>query len=157
MQDSTPAVDHLTTQRAAVHAMLMQEIPSDQFSLHSLEQQLADGVWCVDRERWTEGGKREGGSVILMFGALPESGWDVEFKLVATGPTVIEGRCVNNTLTALTVSPAERKGDIVLAGCGKKEGSVMNLLSTQGKPEEKKEKEEKKQRAVQRTLLPAAE
>ena len=50
----------------------------------------------------------------------------MDFKLLASGSTVIEGSCVNDTLVSLTVTPAERRSDVLVLGCTKMGGPVLH-------------------------------
>lgn len=58
---------------------------------------------------------------ILLFPALPKD-WDVSFKLHGPGGMVVAAKCVNNTVVQLDVVPASRRSDVVVVGCGGKEG-----------------------------------
>ena len=128
-QDSTPNEDHLSVLRTAMIAMVMQEVPAAKFDLGELRRNREEGgVYVVDEEAMREREEGEevgvGAPVILLFGALPQ-GWDVGFKMWASGGTVVEAQCTGGAVTALTVTPAARKKDVVLVGCTKMEGSVF--------------------------------
>jgi len=41
----------------------------------------------------------------------------VSFKLHAPRATIVEGRCVNGSITKLQVTPPSRKGDVRIMGC----------------------------------------
>lgn len=53
---------------------------------------------------------------IVLFPAWPSGEWNVEFKLLASKKTVIEGKCEDGKLKYLNVIPEERRKDIVFAG-----------------------------------------
>ena len=136
LQDSTPAADHYSVLRSATYAALLQEVSAAAFRLSALCSHSSGPVRALDADSLVARGRREedpaaragNGSVLLLFGAWPD-GWDADFKLWASGPTVIEGRCVNGTLTALTVSPEGRRSDVVLLGCTHTRGSVLERES----------------------------
>ncbi len=52
------------------------------------------------------------GDAIYLLPAWPKD-WDVDFKLHAPASTVVEGRVRDGKLTDLTVTPAERRADVV--------------------------------------------
>ena len=54
------------------------------------------------------------GDKIYLFPAWPAERWDVAFKLHLPGQTVIEGKLQRGQLTQLTVTPAERRRDVVV-------------------------------------------
>ena len=65
---------------------------------------------------------------LYLFAAWPEDmQWSVSFKLHAPGNTVVEGKCENNTLQWLRVTPQARSRDVVLLGCN---GSSARPLHT---------------------------
>jgi len=123
MQDSTPAVDHYSNLRTAVTAMLIQEVNSGLFSLSALEHQTAHttaphifNTTRIAQHDAVQPGSVWSSSVLLLFAGLP-SNWDFDIKLHVSGPALIEATCVNNSLTRLDVTPAERRSDVVVLGC----------------------------------------
>ena len=150
MQDSTPAEDHFSVMRTAVNAMLLQEVGAgmggvgvgvgsvggeglgEGVDVAELRRRLRRDVVVLNEvgakgegKRQVRAGEQVGQQrpVLLLFAAWPV-GWDVDFQLWASGPTVVSAQCVNDTLTQLTVTPPERKADVVLLGCTTRPGSV---------------------------------
>ena len=119
MQDSTPAADHYSVLRMAVHASMLQEVPHSHFSLDALRQQRGDQWLFVDEFGWKRRRPSDApasGTALLLFPTLP-LGWDVDVKLLASLNTTVWATCRNNTLERLIVSPLERKSDVLLLGC----------------------------------------
>ena len=57
---------------------------------------------------------------IVLFPAWPCDDWAVDFKLHAPGKTTVEGSYDGaGKLSNFTVSPKERRADVVFAGCVK--------------------------------------
>ena len=118
LQDSTPASDHYSVLRTAVNAVMIQEVPHQQFDIDALRRQRGE-QWAFMDEAGFRARQQQaaaGTTALLLFPTLPV-GWDAEFKLVASFNTTVWATCRNNTLQQLVVTPSERKSDVVLLGC----------------------------------------
>ena len=135
MQDATPAADHISVLRMAVQTALLQEIsqqafdirlitqPHKTFTIHTDSRTEADSRNSLPRRQHVSDRQATlvqrtpvSGSVLLLFPSLPAD-WDVDFKLWASGGTVVQATCTNNSLTRLVVTPTERMADVVLMNC----------------------------------------
>ena len=116
LQDSTPAADHYSVLRTAVHAVMIQEVPHSQFSIDALRRHRGERFRFADEAGFDASHASAATTAVLLFPTLP-LGWDVEIKLLASYNTTVWAACRNNTLARLTVSPPERKSDILLLGC----------------------------------------
>ena len=78
-------------------------------------------TYICGHRRLLHSGVSEGGvpsKKLVLFPAWPCKDWAVHFKLHAPGPTVLEGMYDGaGTLSNFSVSPPERKADVVFAGC----------------------------------------